>query len=136
MDVSEGIEFLRANHRAVLHTFRRDGGPQLSPVTAGVQHDGRVIISSRETAIKTKNLERDPRAMLCVITEKFFGDWRFVEGTCEVVHLPEAMDGLVEYYRNVAGEHPDWDEYKAAMEKERRVLLRITVSKAGPSVSG
>lgn len=86
--------------------------------------------------MKTKNLRRDPRASVCVMTEGFYGPWVLVEGRAAVVPLPEAMEGLVDYYRRVAGEHPDWDEYRAAMEKERRVFIRITIDRAGPDKSG
>lgn len=137
MDTEEVVAFMRRNHRAVLHTSRRDGGPQLSPVTVGVDDEGRALVSSRETAVKTKNLRRDPRASLCVMTDQFYGEWCFVEGPCEIVPLPEAMDLLVAYYRQVRGEeHPDWDEYRAAMQAERRVILRITLDRVGPTVSG
>lgn len=136
MDVEEAREFIRKNHRAVLATFRRNGAPQLSPVMADVDPEGMVVVSSRETAMKTKNLRRDPRASVCVMTEGFYGPWVLVEGRAAVVPLPEAMEGLVDYYRRVAGEHPDWDEYRAAMEKERRVLIRITIDRAGPDKSG
>ena len=128
---------MRSNHRAVLHTFRHDGGPQLSPVTVGVDGEGRPIVSSRETAFKTKNLVRDPRACLCVMNDHFYGDWAYVDATCEIVHLPEAMDLLVDYYRQVRGEeHPDWDDYRAAMTKDRRVILRFHVTRAGPTRHG
>jgi PPOX class probable F420-dependent enzyme len=136
VDVGEALDFVRSNPRAVLVTRRRDGRPQTSPVTAGVADDGTVVISSREAAMKVKNLERDPAASLCVLSEAFFGPWVQVDGTVEVVHLPEAMDGLVDYYRRLSGEHPDWDDYRAAMERERRVLLRLTVIAAGPNRSG
>ena len=136
MDVGEALDFVRSNPRAVLVTRRRDGRPQTSPVTAGVADDGTVLISSRETAMKVKNLERDPAASLCVLSEAFFGPWVQVDGSVEVVHLPEAMDGLVDYYRRLSGEHPDWDDYRAAMERERRVLLRLTVTTAGPDRAG
>jgi PPOX class probable F420-dependent enzyme len=136
MDVEEAREFIRKNHRAVLATFRRDGTPQLSPVAVDVDPDGMVVISSRETAMKTKNLRRDPRATVCVMNDGFYGPWVVVDGRAAVVSLPEAMEGLVEYYRRVAGEHPDWDDYRAAMEKERRVLIRIRVERAGPDESG
>ena len=136
MDVGEALDFVRSNPRAVLVTRRRDGRPQTSPVTAGVADDGTVVISSRETAMKVKNLERDPAASLCVLSEAFFGPWVQVDGTVGIVHLPEAMDGLVDYYRRLSGEHPDWDDYRAAMERDRRVLLRLTVTAAGPNRSG
>ena len=136
MDVGEALYFVRSNPRAVLVTRRRDGRPQTSPVTAGVADDGTVVISSRETAMKVKNLERDPAASLCVLSEAFFGPWVQVDGSVEIVQLPEAMDGLVDYYRRLSGEHPDWDDYRAAMERDRRVLLRLTVIAAGPNRSG
>src|SRR5579871_2601885 len=136
MDLDHAREFMRANHRAVLATARSDGQPQLSPVTVGVDDAGRVLISTRETAMKTKNLARDPRASLCVMNDGFFGDWVQAEGAAEVVHLPEAMDLLVDYYRRVSGEHPDWDDYRQAMVRDRRVIVAITLTRAGPDRSG
>jgi PPOX class probable F420-dependent enzyme len=120
----------------VLATTRADGGPQLSPVAAGVDDDGKVVVSTRETAVKTANLRGRPRAALVVFTDSFFGEWVQVEGPVEIVSLPDAMEGLVAYYRQIGGEHPDWDEYRAAMQAERRVLLRMTVERAGPNRSG
>ncbi len=136
MDIGEARAFLRQHHRGVLATFRRDGGLQMSPVLAAVDDEGRVIMSSRETAMKTKNLQRDPRAHLCVFTDAFFGEWMRVDGTAEVVSLPAAMEPLVDYYRRVAGEHDDWDDYREAMREEQRVLLRISIEEAGPDVGG
>ncbi|MGI8677364.1 MAG: PPOX class F420-dependent oxidoreductase [Jatrophihabitans sp.] len=136
MDVPTAQEFLRANHHAVLATIRTDGRPQLSPVAAAVDPQGRVVISTRETALKVKHLRRDPRVGLTGFTDRFFGDWVQVEGDAEIVSLPEAMDLLVEYYRSTAGEHPDWDEYRAAMTAERRVIVRFAIERAGPNVSG
>ena len=135
MELQDALKFIAQHHRAVLATTRRDGSPQLSPVTAGVEGDT-VVVSTRETAKKTKNLKRRPRASLLAFTDAFYGDWVQVEGAVEVVPLPEAMDGLIAYYRQVAGEHPDWDEYRAAMERERRVLLRMTIERAGPHTAG
>jgi PPOX class probable F420-dependent enzyme len=136
MDADEAREFIAANSRAVMATFRSDGGVQMSPVNAVIDEQGRAVVSSRETAIKTRNLRRDPRASLCVLTDRFYGPWCVVEGHAEIVSLPEAMEGLVDYYRRAAGEHEDWNEYREAMEKEKRVLLRINIERAGPSVSG
>jgi PPOX class probable F420-dependent enzyme len=136
MDIPQALDFLRTNHRAVLATTRADGSPQLSPVTVGVDADGLVVVSTRETAAKTRNLRRDPRAWVCGFSDRFFGPWVQVAGTTEIVSLPAAMDGLVAYYRSIAGEHPDWDDYRRAMTAERRVLLRITPTSAGPNVSG
>ena len=136
MEPGEALDFVRDHHRAVLVTRRRDGRPQTSPVTVGVADDGVVVISSRETAMKVKNLRRDPAATLCVLWDGFFGPWIQVDGVVEVVPLPQAMEGLVDYYRRLSGEHPDWDDYRAAMERERRVLLRLAVTAAGPDRSG
>ena len=136
MDLDAAREFLRVHHRTVLATSRADGRPQLSPVTATVDDDGRVLISTRETAVKTRNLRRDPRASLCVMNDGFYGEWIQAEGTAEIVSLPDAMEILVSYYRSVAGEHPDWDDYRAAMERDRRVIARITLTRAGPDISG
>jgi PPOX class probable F420-dependent enzyme len=120
----------------VLATLRRDGRPQLSPVLVGTDDDGSLIISTRETALKTANVRRQPWASVCVFNDRFFGEWIQAEGRVSVESLPAAMDALVRYYRLVAGEHPDWDDYRAAMQRERRVLLRIHVDRAGPSRSG
>lgn len=136
MDRDEARRFVAENHRAVLATRRADGGAQLSPVLAALDDAGRVVISTRETAYKTRNLRRDPRASLCVFTDGFFGPWVQIDGTVEIVSLPEAMELLVDYYRRLAGEHDDWDEYRRSMEQERRVLVRLTVDRAGPARSG
>jgi len=137
MNVDEAIQLARSNHRAVLATHRRDGGVQMSPVMVAVDDERRLVVSSRETAIKTHNLRRDPRAAICVIPDSFFANpWATIEGRVEVLSLPDAMEPLVGYYRQVAGEHPDWDEYRAAMTGEQRVLLRLTAERAGPSRSG
>jgi PPOX class probable F420-dependent enzyme len=136
VDLDQARDYLRSNHHAVLATLRRDGTPQMSPVACAVDDKGRVVVSSRETAIKVKNVRREPRAWLCVFPDAFFGGFVQVEGAVEVVSLPEAMDGLVDYYRSVAGEHPDWDDYRAAMEKEQRVLIRLDLTRAGPDVAG
>jgi PPOX class probable F420-dependent enzyme len=136
MDLDSARDFLRRNHRAVMATNHPSGRLQLTPVTVGVDEAGRAIISTRETARRTRNLTHDPRATLCVMTEHFFGEWLYVEGEAEIVHLPEAMEPLVDYYRRLGGEHPDWDDYRAAMERERRVLVRVTLTRAGPDVQG
>ncbi|HEX2849956.1 MAG TPA: PPOX class F420-dependent oxidoreductase [Acidimicrobiales bacterium] len=136
MEIADAVRFVAGNHRAVLATRRADGRPQLSPVSVGVDGEGRVLISTRETAMKLKNIERDPAVSVCVFTDAFFGEWVQLDGTAEVVRLPEAMDLLVAYYRDLAGEHPDWDDYRAAMERDRRVIVRITVDRAGPDRAG
>jgi PPOX class probable F420-dependent enzyme len=136
MEIATAQEFLRTNNHAVMATFRRDGRPALSPVTVGVDEAGRVVVSTRQTAMKVKHLRRDPRVAITAFTDRFYGDFVQVEGTAEIVELPEAMEELVAYYRRISGEHPDWDEYRAAMVRDRRVLVRFAIDRAGPSVSG
>lgn len=134
MDIDRAREFLRGNHRAVMATRHPDGRLQLSPVLVGVDDEGRAIVSTRQAALKVRNLLRDPHVTFCAMTDRFFGDWLQIEGEAEVVRLPEAMDLLVDYYRRVAGEHPDWDDYRSAMERERRVLVRVRMTRVGPDV--
>jgi PPOX class probable F420-dependent enzyme len=136
MDLDAARDFIRNNHRAVMTTRRANGDVQLSPVVCSVDGEGRIAVSTRETALKVKNLRRDPRTSLCVLNDGFFGEWIQVDGTAEIVSLPDAMELLVEYYRSLAGEHPDWDEYRAAMERDRRVLVRVELERAGPDRSG
>ena len=136
MDVDGAREFVRSHHQAVLATSRIDGSPQLSPVTVGVDGDGRFVISSRETAFKVRNLRRSPMASLCVLPDGFFGEWIQVDGLAEVLSLPDAMEPLVDYYRSISGEHPDWDDYRAVMARDQRALIRITGERAGPNRSG
>jgi PPOX class probable F420-dependent enzyme len=137
MNLDEAVEVLRTQHHAVLATWRSDGTPQLSPVTVGVDSAGYPVISSRQTAYKVRNLRRNPRAYLCVFPDTFYGGrWVQLDGTVQVIDLPEAMEPLVEYYRLSAGEHPDWDDYRAAMVRDRRVLLRVTITRAGPDRAG
>jgi PPOX class probable F420-dependent enzyme len=141
VDLDVARDYLRRHHRGVLATVRGDGTPQMSPVTTAVLDDGAVVISSRETAVKTKNVRRDPRAWLCAFPDGFFPTGESpafvqVEARVSVVPLPQAMDGLVAYYRAVSGEHPDWEDYRAAMVRDRRVLLRLDLTRAGPDVAG
>lgn len=136
MDLDEARDFIRDNPRCVLATRRRDGSLQMSPVIAATDDEGRLMISSRETAYKVKNLRREPRASLCFLKNEFFGGFVQVDGTAEILSLPEAMDLLVDYYRRLSGEHPDWDDYRAAMEREKRLIVRITIDRAGPDRSG
>jgi PPOX class probable F420-dependent enzyme len=136
MDLDTARQFVRTHHHAVLATRTSAGGVQQSLVDVGVDEAGRLVVSSRETAYKTKNLRRDPWAQVCVFTDSFYGDWIVVEGTVEVVSLPEAMEPLVDYYRSISGEHEDWDDYRAAMQEQRRVVLRLDPVRAGPDRQG
>ena len=136
MDLQEALEFLRSNHRSILIARRPDGEPQPSPVVHGVDEAGKVVVSSREPAYKVRNLRRDPRVTLCAFTDNFFGEWVTVEGRADIVALPEALEPLVDLYRSVAGEHPDWDDYREAMVREKRVIISITPVSAGPDRAG
>jgi len=120
----------------VLATRRADGRPQLSVIVAAVDDAGRVVISTREPAMKARNIRRDPFVSLLVFTEDFFGPWVQLDGTATVLSLPDAMEPLVDYYRRLSGEHPDWPDYRAAMQRDRRALLQITVAQAGPNQAG
>jgi PPOX class probable F420-dependent enzyme len=136
MELDEAREVIREQHRAVLATLRTDGTPQMSPVLVAVDDEGRVLVSTREAALKVRNLRRDSRLWLCVLPDGFFGRWVQVEGRTEIVSLPDAMDGLVDYYRRISGEHENWDDYREAMRRERRVLLRVALVRAGPDRAG
>lgn len=133
MSIDRVLAFIRENHRAVLATRRRDGGVAMVPVLAVVDEKGDVLISSWEPSAKVSNLRRDPYASVCVFTDGFFGPNVQAEGPVTIESLPDAMEGLVHYYRLAAGEHPDWDDYRAAMERERRVLLRMKIERARAS---
>ena len=136
MDTTEALDFIRQHHSGVLATRRNDGRPQLSPVTGTVDDRGRVVVSTRQAAYKVRNLRREPYASYCGFTHHFFGDWVQVEGPVEIIPLPEAMDLLVAYYRSVSGEHPDWDDYRAAMKRDQRVIVAITPERVGPTRGG
>jgi PPOX class probable F420-dependent enzyme len=135
VDLERAREFIRENHRGVLATRRPDGSIQQTPVLANVDGEGRVIISTRETAYKTHYLRRDPWAQLVVFTERFFGGWVVVEGRAEVLSLPEAMEPLVDYYTRFTYDESE-DDYRERMRRERRVLVRITLERAGPDRQG
>ena len=136
LSVDDVRAFIRSNHRGVLATTRRDGAAQMSPVTVGVDDDGSLLISTRETAMKTVNVRRTGRASVCAFEDAFFGQWVQAEGPASVESMPGALDNLIRYYRLIAGEHPDWDDYRAAMEREQRVLIRITAERVGPNRQG
>ena len=136
MNLDDARAFVREHHRAVLSTTRDDGSAQMSPVLVAVDDSGHLVVSTRAGALKTRNLRRRPTASLLVLDDGFFGDWVQVDGDVEIVELPQALELLVDYYRRLSGEHPDWDEYRAAMVRDQRVVLRVTPVRAGPDVSG
>ena len=130
------LDFLRPRHRAVLLTRRREGGVQLSPVTYGVDADGRVVVSTYPQRAKVRNARRDPAVSLCVLSDDWDDAWVQVDGRAEVLDLPEALEPLVEYFRSISGEHPDWAEYREAMTRQGKSLLRITPTGWGPVATG
>jgi PPOX class probable F420-dependent enzyme len=136
MDLNAARDFLRTNHRSVLLTWKRNGDPQMSPVNHGVDDEGRICISSREPAYKVRNLRRDPRASLVGLNDGFYGQWVQIDGTAKLISLPGAMEPLVELYRQIQGEHPDWDDYRAAMVRDQRLVIAITPTSAGPDRAG
>ena len=136
VDLAGLLEFVRPRHHLLLVTTRSDGRPQVSPVSGGVDEQGRIVISTYPDRAKTRNAERDPRVSICVLSDEWDGPWVQVDGTAEVLHMPQAEDALVDYYRCIAGEHPDWDEYRAAMRKQGKSLIRIEVSSWGPVATG
>jgi len=136
MNRDDALDFVSKNHRAVVVTRRASDGLQTSPVTVGIDGDGYVVISSRETAFKVRNLRRDPRATLCVFSDTFYGKWIQIDGAADLISMPDAMERLVDYYRRISGEHPDWDEYRSAMQEDKRLIIRISIDKVGPKKEG
>ncbi len=132
----ELLEFTRPRHRAILSTLRRDGSMQMSPNTMGVDDNGRLVISTYPHRAKVHNIRRNPEVSVCVLSDDFGGEWVQINGSAEIVDLPDAVEPLVEYFRNIAGEHPDWDEYRAAMVKQGKCLIRITIRSWGPVARG
>ena len=136
VDLAELLDFVRDRHSFVLVTTRGDGRPQVSPVSGGVDNRGRLVISTYPGRAKAVNAERDPAVSVCVLSDDFGGAWVQVDGDAEVLHMPEAEDALVDYYRCIAGEHPDWDEYRAAMRVQGKSLIRSTPTRWGPVATG
>jgi PPOX class probable F420-dependent enzyme len=130
------LEFIRPRHRVLLLTTRSDGSPQASPVSAGVDGEGRVVVSTYPDRAKTANARRNPAASAVVLSDDWNGGWVQVWGSLEVLDLPEALEPLVDYYRSIAGEHPDWDEYRQAMTTQGKSLLRLTIDRWGPIATG
>jgi PPOX class probable F420-dependent enzyme len=135
VDRAELLDFLRPRHRCLLATTRADGRPQLSPVSCGIDAEGRIVISTYPARVKARNARRDPRVSACV-SANWDDEYVQVDGTAEVLDMPEALDGLVEYFRVISGEHPNWDEYEAAMRVQDKSLLRITIEGWGPIATG
>lgn len=136
VDLTELLDFVRPRHRMILTTHRRDGSPQLSPVSAGVDQVGRIVIATYPGRAKVANLRRTPRCSVLVISDEWNDPWVQVDGTAEVLDLPESVEPLVEYFRSISGEHSDWDEYRRAMADQAKSLIRITPERWGPIATG
>ena len=136
VDANELADFIRPRHRMILVTRRRDASPQLSPVTGGVDAEGRIVISSYPERAKITNLRREPACSVMVISDEWNDPWVQVDGTAEVIDLPDALDPLVDYFRAISGEHPDWDEYRQAMSDQGKCLVRVTPTRWGPVATG
>lgn len=136
VEQAELAEFIRPRHHAILVTTRSDGGAQLSPVACGLDTDGRIVISTYPSRAKARNARRDPKVSVCVLSDEWDDAWVQVDGQAEVIDLPDAVEPLVEYFRVISGEHPDWDEYRAAMHRQGKCLIRITIDRWGPIVTG
>ncbi|MEU0550575.1 PPOX class F420-dependent oxidoreductase [Micromonospora sp. NPDC005979] len=130
------LDFLRPRHRVVLMTTRADGRPQSSPVSAGIDGEGRLVVSTYPERAKVTNIRCDPRVTACVLSDDWNGPWVQIDGTAEVLDLPEALEPLVEYFRSISGEHPDWDDYRAAMVRQGKSLIRVTIDAWGPIATG
>jgi PPOX class probable F420-dependent enzyme len=136
VDRAQLVDFIAPRHRAILITTRADGRPQSSPLTCGVDTAGRIVISTYPERAKVANIRRDPRVSVCVLSDEWNGPWVQVDGTAEVLDLPAALEPLVEYFRCISGEHPDWDEYRDAMRQQGKSLIRVTIDSWGPVATG
>ncbi|MFF9085656.1 PPOX class F420-dependent oxidoreductase [Streptomyces sp. NPDC014991] len=136
VSAAELLDFVRPRHRALLITRRADGSPQASPLTCGVDDSGRIVMSTYPERAKTRNARRDSRVSLVVLSDEWNGPWVQIDGTAEVIDLPDSVEPLVEYYRNIAGEHPDWDEYRQAMVRQGKSVIRVTPERWGPVATG
>ncbi|MFJ8931905.1 PPOX class F420-dependent oxidoreductase [Streptomyces sp. NPDC102364] len=136
VSLDELLDFVRPRHRALLITARADGTPQASPLTCGVDGDGRIVVSTYPERAKTRNAKRDPRVSLVVLSDEWNGPWVQVDGAAEVIDSPDSVEALVEYFRCISGEHPDWDEYREAMVKQGKSIIRVTPEKWGPVATG
>jgi PPOX class probable F420-dependent enzyme len=133
---AEMLEFVRPRHHCLLLTVKADGRPQLSPVTCGLDTSDRLVISTYPERAKTANARRTPAVSACILSDEWNGAWMQLDGQAQVLDMPDALEGLVEYFRCISGEHPDWDEYRAAMARQNKSLIRITIEQWGPIATG
>src|SRR5690348_13803721 len=136
VDREELVEFLRSRHHVILSTTRRDGTIQSSPVTAGIDNGGRLVVATYPQRAKVRNLRHTPASSACVLSNEWNGPWVQIDGTAEVLDLPDALEPLVEYFRCISGEHSDWDEYRRAMQQQGKCLIRMAIERWGPIATG
>jgi PPOX class probable F420-dependent enzyme len=136
VELAELLDFVRSRHRLLLATMRSGGRPQMSPVSGGVDPEGRIVISTYPARAKTRNAEKHAQVSVLVLSDDWNGPWVQVDGDAQVLHMPEAADGLVDYFRCISGEHPDWNEYREAMRIQDKSLIRITPTRWGPIATG
>jgi PPOX class probable F420-dependent enzyme len=136
VDLDGLLVFVRPRHHMLLVTQRADGRPQASPVTGGVDEGGRIVISTYPERAKTSNARARPQVSVVVLSDDFGGAWVQLDGDCEVIDSPASVEPLVEYYRGISGEHPDWDEYRQAMVDQGKSILRITPTRWSPVATG
>jgi PPOX class probable F420-dependent enzyme len=136
VDREQLLEFIRPRHHAILMTTRKDGRPQSSPNTCGVDTGGRIVISTYPERVKATNIRRNPQVSVLILSDDFGGAWVQIDGTAEVIDLPDSVEPLVEYFRVISGEHPDWDEYRQAMVDQGKSLIRVTIDRWGPLATG
>lgn len=132
----ELLDFVRPRHKWIMTTVRTDGRPQISPVTGGVNTAGQLVVSTYPERDKVHNLRRDGAVTLCVMSDEFGGSWVQIDGQASIIDMPEALDALVDYYQSVAGEHPNWDEYRQAMERQGKCIIAIDIERWGPVAKG
>ena len=128
-------EFVTDRHQGVLITTKDDGSVQASPVTCGWS-DGQILVATYPSRAKAVNARKRTGVSIVVLSDEFNGAWVQIDGDADVLDVPEAVDGLVEYFRCVAGEHSDWDEYREAMVRQNKSLIRITPRRWGPVATG
>jgi PPOX class probable F420-dependent enzyme len=108
----------------------------MSPVTMGLDAQGAIVVSTYPERAKAKNASRNERASVCVLSDEFNSEWVQVDGRIQLIEQPDAVEGLVEYYRSISGEHPNWDEYRQAMVVQEKVLLKLTIERWSPISQG
>lgn len=133
MEIADAQEFLKQNHRGVLVARKKDGSLQMALVSPTIDADGKVIITSRDSTYKVKNIRRNPQISLLVFGEQFNGSkYIQIEGKAEIIEHPRAMDIVLDWHRQIRGEPADWEEVRKKTLAEGRIAMRVTIEKVGP----